>query len=212
MMLRIWGRKNSINVQKAMWAIGEAGVAHERIDAGGPFGGLAEPEFVAMNPNRLVPVINDDGFVLWESQAIVRYIAARYGAEKLWPEEIATRAHADQWMDWNASTLQPAFMGVFVNLWRTPEFQRNPQMIRNAVSRAGSMFLLLDQHLAGKDYIAGDNFTMGDIPAGAMLYRYFELPIERPHMPNVAAWYARLQERPAYKEHIMVSFADLKGR
>jgi glutathione S-transferase len=211
-MLRIWGRKNSINVQKAMWAIAETGVAHERIDAGGPFGGLATPEFVAMNPNRLVPVINDDGLVVWESQAIVRYIAARYGVGTLWPEDVGQRAHADQWMDWNASTLQPAFMGVFVNLWRTPEFQRNPQLIRNMVSRAGSMFLLLDQHLADKDYIAGDKFTMGDIPAGAMLYRYFELPIERPHVPNVSSWYARLQERQAFRNSIMISFDDLKGR
>jgi glutathione S-transferase len=210
-MLRIWGRKNSINVQKAMWAIGETSVAHERLDAGGPFGGLNAPEFAAMNPNRLVPVINDDGLVVWESQAIVRYVAMRYGVGSPWPDDIAQRAHADQWMEWNASTLQPVFMGVFVNLWRTPEHQRNPNIIRNAVSRAGSMFLLLDQHLAGKHYIAGDKFTMGDIPCGAMLYRYFELPIERPPMPNVASWYARLQERPAYREHVMVSFADLRG-
>lgn len=211
-MLRIWGRKNSINVQKALWAIYETGVPYERIDAGGPYGGLATEEYRAMNPNGLVPTIKDEGTIVWESQAIVRYVAAKYGIGLMWPEDPGERAVADQWMEWNSSTLQPAIMGLFVNVWRTPEFQRNPNIIRNLVSRCGQIMLFLNQHLDGKDYIAGDKFTMGDIPAGAMLYRYFELEIERPHVPHVASWYARLQERQAFRNAIMVSFADLKGR
>jgi glutathione S-transferase len=211
-MLRIWGRKNSINVQKAMWAIAETGVTHERIDAGGPFGGLNTPEFLAKNPNGLIPVIDDNGVMVWESQAIVRYVAAKYGAGSLWPEDPAARAIADEWMEWNSSSLQPALMGVFMNVWRTPEFRRNPQLIRNLVSRCGQIMLFLNKHLEDKPYIAGDKFTMGDIPAGAMLYRYFELDIERPHVPNVSAWYARLQERSPFRNSVMISFEDLKGQ
>jgi len=211
-MLRIWGRKNSINVQKAMWAIAETGVKFERIDAGGTFGGLNTPEFLAKNPNGLIPVIDDDGVVVWESQAIVRYVAAKYGAGTLWPEDPAARAKADEWMEWNSSTLQPALMGVFMNVWRTPEFRRNPQLIRNLVSRCGQIMLFLNKHLENSPYIAGDKFTMGDIPAGAMLYRYFELDIERPHVPNVSAWYARLQERSPFRNSVMISFEDLKGQ
>ena len=148
-MLRIWGRKNSINVQKAMWSILETGIKHERIDAGGTFGGLNTPEFLAKNPNGLIPAIDDDGAVVWESQAIVRYIAARHGAGTLWPEDPAERAKADEWMEWNSSTLQPALMGVFMNVWRTPEFRRNPNLIRNLVSRCGQVMLFLDKHLVG---------------------------------------------------------------
>ena len=211
-MLRIWGRKNSINVQKAMWAVLETGVAHERIDAGGTFGGLNTPEFLARNPNALVPTIEDDGVTVWESQAIVRYIAAKYGAGTLWPEDPGARAIADEWMEWNSSNLQPALMGVFMNVWRTPEFRRNPQLIRNLVTRCGQVMLFLDKQLENRPYLAGDKFTMGDIPCGAMLYRYFELDIERPNLPNVSAWYARLQERSAFRNAVMISFEDLKGR
>ncbi len=211
-MLRIWGRKNSINVQKAMWAILETGVEHERIDAGGTFGGLNTPDYLAKNPNGLIPAIDDGGTIVWESQAIVRYIAAKYGAGTLWAEDPGERAKADEWMEWNSSNLQPALMGVFMNVWRTPEFRRNPNLIRNLVTRCGQVMLFLDKQLGGRPYLAGDSFTMGDIPAGAMLYRYFELDIERPNLPNVSAWYARLQDRSAFRNAVMISFEDLKGR
>ena len=129
-MLKVWGRRNSINVQKVMWAIGELRLAHEHLDAGGPFGGLDTDEFVAMNPNRRVPVIDDDGTVVWESHAIVRYLAARYGAGTLWPEDAGARARSDMWTDWTLADLQPAFIGLFWNLYRTPEEQRNWNLIR----------------------------------------------------------------------------------
>lgn len=211
-MLKVWGRRNSINVQKAMWAIGEAGVAHQHIDAGGAFGLLDTPAFGALNPNRRVPVIDDDGTVVWESQAIVRYIAAQYGQGSLWNISPALRAQCDQWMEWGQNDLQQAVLGVFWGFWRTPEQQRNMTMINRALARAGDALRLLDAHLAGRAFIAGESFTMGDIPAGAQLFRYFELPIQRPSLPNVEAWYARLKDRPAYREHVMVSFQDMKGR
>ncbi len=211
-MLKVWGRRNSINVQKAMWAIGETGVAHQHIDAGGQFGGLDTPEFHAMNPNMRVPVIDDGGTIVWESHSIVRYVAAKYGSGTLWNEDPAIRAKADEWIDWTLADLQPAALGLFWGFWRTPEPQRNLQMIRNATARSAKLFQLLDEHLAGRKFVAGDDFTMGDIPAGAQLFRYFGMPIERPSLPNVEAWYERLKDRPAYREHVMVSFQDMKGR
>jgi glutathione S-transferase len=211
-MLKVWGRRNSINVQKVMWAVGELGLAHEHIDAGGSFGGLDTDEFGTMNPNRRVPVIDDDGIVVWESHAIVRYLAAKYGAGALWPEDAGARARSDLWTDWVLADLQPAFIGLFWNLYRTPEEQRNWNLIRQGIARSAILFQLLDRRLSEHAFIAGDVLTMGDIPAGTQLYRYFELEIDRPSLPNVEAWYARLQEREPYRTHVMVSFEDLKGR
>jgi glutathione S-transferase len=212
-MLKIWGRRNSINVQKAMWAVGELGIAHERIDAGGPFGGLDTEEFGEMNPNRRVPVIDDGGTVVWESHAIVRYLTAKYGIGSLWPEEAGARARSDMWMDWVTADLQPAFIGgVFWNFYRTPEEQRNWNIIRQGIARSAILFRMLDRHLEGRAFIAGDALTIGDVATGAQLYRYFELEIDRPDLPNVEAWYARLKDRAAYREHVMVPFEDLKGR
>ena len=211
-MLKVWGRRNSITVPQALWALGETGVAHQHIDAGGQFGGLDTPEFHAMNPNMRVPVIDDGGTIVWESHSIVRYVAAKYGSGTLWNEDPAIRAKADEWIDWTLADLQPAALGLFWGFWRTPEPQRNLQMIRNATARSAKLFQLLDEHLAGRKFVAGDDFTMGDIPAGAQLFRYFGMPIERPSLPNVEAWYERLKDRPAYREHVMVSFQDMKGR
>jgi glutathione S-transferase len=211
-MLKIWGRRNSINVQKAMWAIGELAIPHEQIDAGGAFGGLDSEEFRAMNPNGRVPVIDDDGVVVWESQAIVRYLAAKYGAGSLWPEDPGARARSDMWMDWVATELQPAFLGVFWNFYRTPEEQRDWPLIRKGIARSAILFRRLDEHLANTPFVAGDTLTIGDIATGTQLYRYFELEIDRPAIPNVEAWYERLSARPAYREHVMVPFDDLRGR
>jgi len=212
-MRRIWGRKNSINVQKAMWAVGELGLAHERIDAGGPFGGLDTAEFGALNPNRRVPVIDDDGTVIWESHAIVRYLAAKYGAGSLAPDDPGERAKSDMWTDWTQSDLQPAFIGgVFATFYRTPENKRDWSIIRRGLARSATLFQLLDRHLEGRAFIAGERLTFGDIPAGAQLYRYFNIDIDRPSLPNVEAWYERLKLREAYHTHVMVPFDNLKGR
>lgn len=212
-MLKIWGRRSSINVQKVMWATAELGLQHEHIDAGGSFGGLDTDEFRAMNPNARVPVIDDDGVIVWESHAIVRYLAAKYGPGSLWPENPGARARSDMWMDWANTSLQPAFLnGVFWAFYRTPEDQRNWQVIRQGIARSAILFKLLDQHLAGREFISGNALTIGDIAVGAQLYRYFELEIDRPMIPNVETWYEQLSSRPAYRAHIMIPFDDLRGR
>lgn len=203
-MLRIWGRTNSINVQKVMWAVGELGLAHERIDAGGAFGRLDTPAYGRMNPNRKVPTIDDDGVVVWESNVCVRYLAARYGAGSLWPEDPAARARADMWMDWQSTTLLPDMTVVFWGLIRTPEDQRDQGAIKAAAERLGVTWRLLDQHLAERQFVTGDRLTMGDIPVGAACYRYYELPIERPQLRHLEAWYARLRDRAPFREHVML--------
>ncbi|MEX1154263.1 glutathione S-transferase family protein [Parvibaculum sp.] len=211
-MLRIWGRRNSINVQKVMWLAGELGLAHEHVDAGGPFGGLDTPAFRARNPHGLVPVIDDGGVVVWESHAILRYLAARYGGG-FWIEDAATRAAVDQWIEWAQTSLLPNFVsGIFWAYYRTPEPQRNMVLVRQAVARCAEHVRTLDKHLADHRYICGDEITLADIPTGTMFYRYYGLDIERPDAPNVEAWYARLRDRPAYAAHVMVPFDDLKGR
>lgn len=212
-MLTIWGRRNSANLQKAMWAVGELGLAHERIDAGGSFGGLDTPEYLAMNPNGLVPVIDDDGTIVWESHAVVRYLAAKYGSGSLWAEDPGERALSDRWMEWTATMLQPAFLGgVFWGGYRTPPEKQKPASVARSLARTNTLLGILDRHLADTAFVAGDRLTMGDIPVGAQLYRYFTLDIERPRLPQVEAYYARLQERPAYRDHVMVPYDDLKGR
>jgi glutathione S-transferase len=212
-MLRIWGRSNSVNVQKVMWAVGELGLPHERVDAGGAFGGLDTEEFADLNPNRRVPVIDDGGTVIWESHAILRYLAAKYGEGTLAPGDPGLRAQSDMWTDWVLADLQPAFIGgVFWNFYRTPEEKRKWQLIRQGVARSAVLFRMLDRHLERRDYIAGATLTFGDIPAGVQLYRYFTLAIDRPELPNVEAWYARLQQRDAYRTHVMVPYDDLYGR
>lgn len=211
-MLKVWGRRSAFNVQKVMWVIGELGLAHEHVDAGGAFGGLDEPAFLAMNPHGRVPVIDDAGVVVWESHSIVRYLSARYGAGTLWPEDPAERSFADRWMDWALATLQRDFMDLFWGFYRTPEAERNWPLINDRVDRCARHHALLDRHLAGQGYLAADRFTMADLPAGTTLYRYFGLEIERPAVPHVRAWYRRLAERPAFREHVMLPFDELRGR
>lgn len=211
-MLKVWGRRSAFNVQKVLWAIGELGIEHEQIDAGGAFGGLDTPEFRAMNPNSAIPVVVDEGPPIWESHTTIRYLAATYGRGSLWPEDPTERSLADRWMDWTLANLGPSFMQLFWALYRTPEAQRNPGLIDRSLSQSGRLYGLLDRHLAKVDFVAGPRLTMGDIPAGTTLYRYFELEIERPDLPHLSAWYERLCERPAFREHIMRPFDELKGR
>ena len=213
-MLQVWGRRNSSNVQKVMWLIGELDLPHEHIPAGGSFGLTQSAEFLAMNPHGRVPVIKDgDGTIVWESHSILRYLAARYGSPRFWSDDAGQRSQADRWMDWSQSTLQPAFLtGVFWGFYRTPEALRNAKSIEENLSRCAQYFLLLDRVLAERPFIAGDGLSLADIAAGSNLYRYFELDIKRPDVPNVQAWYDRLQLRPAFREHVMVPFDELFGR
>ena len=202
-MIVIHGRNNSINVQKAMWAVGEVGAACERLDVGGPFGGNDTPEYRAMNPNGLVPVLVDGDTVIWESHTIVRYLGAVHDPGGIWPEDPAERTLADRWMDWATASLQPHMTPVFWGMVRTPKAERDMDAIGRAATALQSVWGILDAHLDGRDFVAGDRFTMGDIPVGAFYCRYVRLPgIERASLPNCDAWLARLRDRPAFAEHV----------
>ncbi|MGC2520075.1 MAG: glutathione S-transferase [Burkholderiales bacterium] len=202
-MLKLWGRINSINVQKVLWALDELKLPFERIDAGMQFGVVNEPFYRKMNPNGRVPTIEDDGFVLWESNAIVRYLAAKHGAGSLWPNDLRQRADADRWMDWATTTVAPAITPVFWGLIRTPPEKRNMAVIEADAEKTAQAFQVLEQSLEGRDYVAGKAFTMGDIPLGTFVYRWYALEVKRPALKNVEAYYKRLQQRPAYKRHVM---------
>jgi len=212
-MLKIWGRGTSINVQKVLWLAGELELEFEHIQAGGRFGRLGEPEFAAINPHRRVPVLEDSDLAVWESNSILRYLAARYGAPAFWDDDPAARSQADRWMDWELATLQNAFIGgVFWAFYRTPEPQRNWAAIRRSVANSGRLFGIVDAALADRRFLAGESLSLADICVGTMLYRYYELDIERPSLPNVERWYRSLQERQAYRDHIMTDFEELRGR
>jgi glutathione S-transferase len=212
-MLQVWGRRSSFNVQKVMWLIGELELAHEHIDAGGKFGGLDAPAFLALNPHGRVPVIRDDEATVWESHAILRYLAARHGGARFWSSDPVARAAVVGWMDWSHTALQPDFLvGVFWGFYRTPEDKRNWPAIRAALARCARDFEKLDRLLEGRPFLLGDALTLADIAAGTSLYRYFELEIERPALPQVERWYRTLQQRAAYREHVMIPFEELRGR
>lgn len=202
-MLKIWGRTNSANVQKVMWVVGEIGVKYEHINAGMTFGVVNEPWFRSMNPNGLIPTIQDGGFSLWESNAIVRYLASKYADGSLYPTSLEARADADRWMEWCTSTMSSAMAPVFVGLVRTPPEQRNAKAIDDACRKLETLAGLLDAHLAGKRFMTGDNFTMGDIPVGCFIHRWYVLPIERPRFANLLAWYERLTERAPFREQVV---------
>jgi glutathione S-transferase len=200
MPLTIWGRLNSHNVKKVAWLAVEAGVAHERHDIGGQFG--FTDAYLAMNPNRLIPTIEDDGFVLWESNAILRYLAARY-APQLWPADPQVRALADRWMDWQFA-FADAQRDAFLHLIRLAPADRDPAAVAASAQRAGEMMAILDAALAERPWLSGDAFGIGDIPMGVYVHSWFTLAIERPDLPHVAAWYARLRERPGYADTVMI--------
>lgn len=211
-MLTIYGRANSFNVQKVMWIAAELGLTHKRVDVGGKFGGRDTPEFRTMNPHGWIPVIDDGGIIVWESNAIVRYLAAKYGAgTPWWPHDAAVRAHSDQWMEWASSTLNAGFLGVFLGFYRTAEAKRDWPKIKSDLARAVTDYSTLDRHLEKRRFVAGDAPSIGDIPIGATLFRWFTLEIDRPKLPNLEAYYARLTARAPYATHVMVGYEDLKG-
>lgn len=203
-MLKVWGRTNSINVQKVMWTVGELGLPHEHTSVGGAFGGLDTDEYGAMNPNRRVPVITDGDVAIWESNAVVRYLCARHSAGALWATDPGERSAADRWMDWQAASVAPDLITVFLGLIRTPEADRNMAVIDAAVERLNAHMGVLDAQLQKTGWVAGETLSMGDIATGALAYRWLNLPIERPDLAAVVDYHARLAERPAFREHVMI--------
>jgi glutathione S-transferase len=202
-MIKIWGRNTSSNVQKVMWAIGEMKLPHQRIDVGGAFGKNNEAPYLAMNPNGLVPTLEEeDGFTLWESNSIVRYLAGKHGDRTLEPESLKTRALAQKWMDWQLSVMAPAITPVFWGLIRTPPEKRDHAAIDAGRAKTNTAAQMLDAQLGRTKYLAGDDFSYGDIPVGIMIYRYVQLMPERPAMPQLDRWYAAISSRPAFKEQV----------
>jgi len=203
-MLKIWGRDNSVNVQKALWCCEEMGVQYQRIDAGGTFGIVNTPQYRALNPNGLVPTIEDGPFVLWESNTIVRYLTAKHSPGKLWPEDLKVRAEADKWMDWANTIFWPTFRPLFWNLIRTPLDQRDEKAIEESRLKTAEILDYLDAHLKNRAYVAGDDLTMGDIPMGCAIWRWLSVPVERPSLPNIQQWFGNLRQRPAYQNVVML--------
>jgi len=203
-MLKIWGRDNSVNVQKALWCCEEMGVQYQRIDAGGTFGIVNTPQYRALNPNGLVPTIEDGPFVLWESNTIVRYLTAKHSPGKLWPEDLKVRAEADKWMDWTNTTFWPTFRPLFWNLVRTPVDQRDEEAMEESRLKTAEILDFLDAHLKNRAYIAGDDLTMGDIPMGCAIWRWLSVPVDRPSLPNIQHWFGNLRQRPAYQNVVML--------
>lgn len=201
-MAKIWGRNTSANVQKAMWTIGEIGLRVERIDIGGPFGGTREPAYLALNPNGLVPTLQeDDGFVMWESNAIVRYLAEKHAAA-IHPEDLRTRAIAGQWMDWEQTVLSPAIGPVFWGLVRQSPAERDETVIATGKEKTLAAVKMLEDRLAETRFLAGDAFSVGDIPPAVHIRRFLELFDDRPACPNVERWFAEIAEREAFQAHV----------
>ena len=211
-MITLWGRKNSINVQKALWTLAELALPFEHVDAGGDAGGLDVPAFRAMNPHGRVPVLKDSETAIWESNTIVRYLAADYSSGELCPADPLQRARCEQWMDWTLATLQPAIGGLFWAFYRTPAAQRDLALVRRLEVDSARALETLDRWLSTHRHMAGDAFSMADIPAGVLMFRHFALEIERPAVPAVEAWRQRLAERAPYREMVMRPFDELYGR
>jgi glutathione S-transferase len=202
-MLRIWGRTNSINVQKVLWCCHELGLDFDRIDAGLHFGVTDTPEYSAMNPNRLVPTIEDGEVRLWESNVIVRYLAHKYGAGGLCPTNTATRFDAERWMDWQATAFWSVLRPLFIALIRTAATDRDASVVSKAEALTLSAVRILDHRLEDRAFLAGDSFTMGDIPAATTVHRWYSLEIDHPELPNVRRWYDLMRARTAFQQIVM---------
>ena len=206
-MLRIWGRSNSVNVKKALWAAEELGLEYQRIDAGLQFGVNNTPEYRRMNPTGLVPTIDDGGFVLWESHSIVRYLAEKHAPNALWPARLEARADAGRWMDWTFNFSREFQRPVFWPLVRTAPEQRDAKAIDAAVQKCGEILAVPEATLSRQPYLAGASFSMGDIPLGCHVHLWMRLPIERPVHPGLAAWFERLCARPAFRKIVDIAIS-----
>ncbi len=204
MTLKVYGRPNSINVQKAMWCIGELGLEAERLDIGGAFGGNDQDWYLALNPNGKIPVLDDNGVIIWESHSIVRYLAARYGDGGIWPSDPAERALADRWMDWMLGTLTPEFTPLFWQLIRTPEDEQSQEIIDKQAESVADLFGLVDNHLADREFIAGGVLSIGDFPIGAAAYRWYGLPVDHRDYRQLRRYYEGLKGRDVFRENVMI--------
>ena len=209
-MLKLWGRRTSINVQKVLWVLAESGLEASREDVGGSFGGLDTDGYAAMNPTRRVPTLRDGDLVLWESNAICRYLVDRHGGP-LRQQGPAARAQADMWMEWFQNAVYAPFITTFHQTVRLPPADRNPDMLAAALDDLHDRFGIFEAALGGNDFILGDRLCLGDIPFGSCLYRYFTLDIPRRSFPRIEAYYDRLVQNPVYREAVMVDYSSLRA-
>ena len=210
--MRLLGRKTSVNVQKVLWAIEELGISCEREDLGGMYGGLDTADYAAINPNRRVPALIDSDLVMWESNAILRYLCSAYGGGALAGATAVARARADMWMEWFQNNCYAHFIGIFYQTVRLPVSLRDPGELNRLRVSLGTNFELLNTHLTTHRYVAGDHFSMGDIVVGASLYRYYTMEIDRPDLPELAAYYSRLEQRTPYRDSVMTSYESLRPK
>jgi glutathione S-transferase len=213
-MLKVWGRKSSSNVQALMWCIGELHLAYERIDAGFVYGLTDKPEYLAMNPNGTVPTLRDgDEPPLWETGAILRFLAGRYGSDEFWPRDPVAKAGVDKWAEWAKLNVAMNFTSpVFWPVVRTPAAQQDPAAIRTALRTLDKFLVIAETRLAQFPYLAGEHFTLADIQFGHGLFRYFDIAIERAEHPHLRRYYDGLTARPAFRQHVMVSYEELRDR
>jgi glutathione S-transferase len=202
-MLRIFGRKSSSNVQKVLWCCGELDIPFVREDIGGKYGKNDEPAYLGLNPNGRVPTIDDDGFILWESNAIVRYLCAKHGMGTLCPRELTARADAERWMDWQQTTLAADMRTLSRTLLKTPADDTPSAELDKAKQNVARAWTILDRHLATRSFIMGPNLTMADVVFGNAVYRWHLMPFDRPELPSVRVWSERLSGRPAYRQHVI---------
>lgn len=203
-MLKIWGRTTSSNVQKVLWCCAELGIEYERVDLGGPFGGNQDPEYLAMNPNGLVPTIKDGDLILWESNTICRYLATTRRGERLYPTAPVARSHVERWMDWQLSSVGPPMGELLMGLIRTKPEQRDQAAIEAARRKALAAWTIVEDALEGRPYLAGQELSLAEIALGTLIYRWHAFAIERPLLKNVRAWYERMRKRSGFKTHIEI--------
>ena len=199
-MITVWGRKNSSNVKKVLWCLTELGLTYQQKDAGGPFGGLDTPEYLAMNPNKTIPTYQDGEFILWESNAILSYLADKYDDGTLLPHNAEFRARAAQWMYWSDGSLFPYIKAMMGLLVRTPAEQRDPARVEELKQALNRLIAMLNDDLAQRDYIAGDAFSIADMALAPLLYPWREVCHDRPDFPHIENWFARIETRPAYRD------------
>ena len=203
-MLKIWGRATSSNVQKVLWCCAELDIEFERVDVGGPFGGNRDREYLAMNPNGLIPTVKDGDLVMWESNTICRYLATTRNGEHLYPRDPAARTHVERWMDWQLAVIGPPMGQLLFGLVRSTPETRDPAAIEGARRRAAAAWTIIDDEVKDRPYLAGDHLSLAEIVLGTQIYRWFAFPIERPELPNLRAWYDRMRQRPGFKAHIEI--------
>ena len=203
-MITVWGRENSTNVKKVLWMLDELELTYNIVNAGGAFGKNTDPAYLALNPNGLVPCFQEDDFVLWESNAILRYLAECSGKPEFWPADARHRASIDKWLDWASSSLIAPYRQVYQTLVRIPEPERDMALVASGMKVFEKYWAIADAILAKQKWLSGETFGIGDIPLGIYAYSWYSLNIERQSHPNVERWYQQLTQRPAFIKRVMI--------